>query len=168
MEQMKKFDIRYFEEHYQDGGCSFEEDGMTVSMMENEDSYEIHYTPKSPSKLICTRQLFYPDTLTLMREGQFLKHGGELIGKWVTYDKFGDVIEEIDEDEGWKYTWKDIEAILLREGYRLETINGIEKKVEEETVFLWIVSFGLGMSNGVLTYHGNTGRLLWSEEEFSA
>lgn len=160
-----RFDLKYFEKHYSDGVCKRDRGVAVESMYEWDDYYEIQSIPKSDVE-VCSQKLFFSDTLRIMKEGCFLKHGGLKIGKWRSYDKAGKLVEETNEDEGWNITWKELEPKLLEMKIRPNTIMEIEREVLEEDIHIWRVSVFLSLSAFVvLTFSGETGEFLFSEVE---
>ena len=163
---MSRFNLMFFEEHYNNGVCKRELELDNEFAYEWDDYYEIQITPKSDNNKVCTQKLYYPDTLEVMKEGYFLKHGGLKIGKWRSYDKTGKLIEEIDEDEGWVVTWEELEPRLLDMKIRPNSIIRIERQVLEEDIYIWRITLRLSLSSMVvLTFSGKTGELLFSDVE---
>lgn len=163
---MSRFNLMFFEEHYNNGVCKRELELDNEFAYEWDDYYEIQITPKSDNNKVCTQKLYYPDTLEVMKEGYFLKHGGLKIGKWRCYDKAGKLIEETNEDEGWTITWKELEPRLLEMKIRPDTIMEIEREVMDEDIHIWRVSVFLSLSAFVvLAFSGETGEFLFSDVE---
>lgn len=129
---MKKFDIYFFENHASsDGKCVCEEDGNRVVWYEDKDCYGKQIVPLG-SDMVCTQVNFYPDTLTVMREGQYLKDWHEPIGIWKTYDRDGMVTEETDADKGYPVKWEEMKRILLENSININGImRGWRQKTEE-------------------------------------
>ena len=130
---MEEFDILYYEENYKDGGCRFERDGHTFMMSESDDRYTIQVEPPFPD-MVCTIKQFFPDTLTLMIMGHYLKHGNCSIGVWTTYDRNGEVLEETDYEEGWNVGWEALLTTLVAEKVNFKNIVSIDRCIlNEET-----------------------------------
>ena len=102
---MEKFDLYFFEEHYDNGAAVLRrEDGEIVKMLEYDEEYVIYNIPASPN-MVCQVRAYYPDTLTLKEEGQFLKKGSTRIGVWKEYDEFGGIVAEHDTDADFPVSW---------------------------------------------------------------
>ena len=158
-----RFDLKYFEEHYSDGVCKRDMGDAVESMYEWDGYYEIQSIPKSDEE-VCSQRLFFPDTLGIMKEGCFLKHGGLKIGKWRSYDKAGKLVEETNEDEDWNITWKELEPRLLEMKIRLDTIIEIGREILDEDIYIWRISVQLSpIAEVLLTFSGDTGELLFSD-----
>ena len=129
---MEEFDIILFEENYHNGECRLEVEGNIITMSEWEDCYETLIEPASEYVMVCTQKLFYNDTFTLMREGNYLKLGGTKIGIWKEYDREGSLINEIDYDKDWGACWNDLLKQLALNEINLKTVVRISRCVEVE------------------------------------
>lgn len=130
MEEKEKFDIIFFEEHFANGRCRYEKNGCSVSVLELDDSYSVRSEPAFP-EMVCTNMTYFADTLTLKSEGQYLKNGGTKIGVWKSYDRFGELAEETDYEEGWNVDWKRLLPLLGEEGIDLDAIVSISRFFKE-------------------------------------
>ena len=167
---METFDIYWFEQNYSNGECCIENEEAIICMYEWNDSYSIQTEHASPD-MICSLKRFFADTLTLMEEGFYLKHGHVKIGVWKKYDRSGNVVDEKDYDEGWCITWEKLIPFIHQQGIKMGGIVKIlrdEKKKNEEDedsasnmVRTWVIG-QITMSDGVFEFHfdGDTGRLI--------
>ena len=80
--------------------------------------------------MVCSQKLFYADTLTLMSKGEYLKHGGTKIGKWELFDRSGNVVEEMNYEEGWDCSWELLFPTLVDKGINVKSIVNISRYVE--------------------------------------
>lgn len=126
---MEVFDLFAFENNYQDGKCCFERDGNTIVMSEQDQYYEMLIEPPYPM-MVCTQKLFYADTLTIMSKGEYLKYGGTKIGKWELFDRSGNVVEEMNYEEGWDCSWELLFPTLVDKGINVKSIVNINRYVE--------------------------------------
>ena len=94
---MNTFDIFFFENHSTNGKYICQEDGNYVVWYECADGYGKQIVPMG-ADMVCTQIKFYPDTLTIASDGQYLKDWHEPIGVWKTYDREGQVTEMKDQD----------------------------------------------------------------------
>ena len=164
---MEKFDILYFEEHFKEGICVFENDDMVVSMYEWDDSYSIQSEQPSPS-MLCSMKRYFVDTLSLKEEGLYLKKGFTKIGVWKNYDIDGNVVDTIDYDYGWNITWKKLVPIILEQGIKLGGIISITRQELNneagesiEAKRIWIIR-QITFSDGKFEFcfDGDSGRLI--------
>ena len=128
---MVKFDLFFFEQHFDKGLCRVKSDTEVVVMYEKEDSYVIQTEPISETDMVCSMKSFYSDSLTLMTEGKYLKNGETEIGIWKTYNRFGEIIEEIDYEEGWNTHWEDLLQLMQKINIDYRNIVNISRYVEE-------------------------------------
>lgn len=166
MNEKDKFDIMFFEAHYKDGECRFEKDGCSVCIQEWDDSYSVQTDPPYPD-MVCELKTYYADTLTLMSEGKYLKLGNTRIGVWRDYDRFGEIEEETDYDEGWAMTWEKFQPFMMAGTPDLKRVVGIHRQVSEsdgKTERYWLISMLLNPRVTMIdTYDGDTGEKLWSK-----
>lgn len=128
---MEEFDIQYYEEHFKDGSCRFEHDGLMTIMSEIDDRYIVQIEPPFPD-MVCTMKHYYPDTLTLMTVGHYLKEGNCRIGVWTTYDRSGEVLEETDYEQNWNVSWEALLPVLIAEKINFKSIVGIDRCILNE------------------------------------
>lgn len=121
---MEKFDLFLYEQNFQGDACIIEEQGATMSMYEEEEEYVVRIDREMPC-MVSTVKTYYADTLTLKTVGDCLKQGDTKIGVWKTYDEFGELIEEIDYDEGWKINWEQLQPILLADRIDFKSIANL-------------------------------------------
>ena len=163
---MEKFDLYFFEEHYDNGAAVLRrEDGETVKMVEFDDEYVTYNIPVSPD-MVCQVRLYYPSTLTLKEEGHFLKKGGTRIGVWKKYDEFGGIVAEHDTDADFPVSWDQMAQRLREEKISLQEVTSIGRGKTREGVAEW--RFTLCPAPKVLeTVHFDavTGILLKREKE---
>ena len=69
---MSTFDIFFFENHSTNGKYICQEDGNYVVWYECADGYGKQIVPMG-ADMVCTQIKFYPDTLTIASDGQYLK-----------------------------------------------------------------------------------------------
>ena len=129
--EMEEFDIQYYEEHFKDGGCRLELDGLMTIMSEIDDRYIVQIEPPFPD-MVCTMKHYYPDTLTLMTVGHYLKEGNCRIGVWTTYDRLGEVTEETDYEQNWNVSWEALLPVLVAEKINFKSIVGIDRCILNE------------------------------------
>lgn len=134
--KIEKFDIFSFERHYRNGVSTFNIDGATVTMFEDEDEYVARIDSGMPC-MVNTIKVFDSETLALKNQGDCLARGNTKIGVWRTYDQFGEIIEEIDYDEGWKIGWEQLRPILISDQIDFKRITTIYRvpdrdELEEE------------------------------------
>ena len=121
---MEQFDLMFFESHFQDGKCIIEKDGFTVSIHEYTQYYSVCNEPPMP-EMECQEMLYFADTLSLMAEGHYLKFGHTRIGVWKTYDRYGDLTEETDYEQGFNISWEKMVPILQGNQIDLNTVVSI-------------------------------------------
>lgn len=128
---MKTFDIFFFENHSTNGKYICQEDGRYVVWYECDDGYGKQIVPMGPD-MVCTQIKYYPDTLTIKSEGQYLKDWHEPIGVWKTYDPEGNVIEEKDSDADYPVKWVQMKQILEEHHINVDDImRGWRQKPNE-------------------------------------
>ncbi len=125
---MEKFDLMYYEEHYDKGYCKTEDEEKVVLMYENKDTYIIQSEPKG-SDLVCHLKVFDAVSLALMTEGDYLKYGNMDIGVWKTFDVLGTIIKETDNEEGWNMHWEDVMQLIQENSIDINTIINISRYI---------------------------------------
>ena len=111
----EKFDIRFFEDHFQQGQCRIKTGEGLVTIMETDDGYSVVTEPDFPN-MVCDIKIYFADTLTLKQHGLFLKKGSTRIGVWTTFDRQGDVVDETDYEVGWNIHWDQLCKLIEAEG----------------------------------------------------
>ncbi len=128
---MEKFDLYFYEKHYEKGLCRVVNDSDVVLMYEKKDAYVIQSEPINKTDMVCSMKTFYADSLSLMTEGKYLKNGGTEIGEWKTYNNFGELIDLIDYEEGWNSHWEDILKLMGDNNIDLNQIINISRYIDE-------------------------------------
>lgn len=128
---MEKFDLFFFEEHYDNGLCRIDNGVETLKLFESDDAYVMISEPKKTTEMVCALKTYYSDTLTLKMEGKYLKNGDTEIGVWKTYDRFGGIIEETDYEEGWNTHWEDLLQLMQEQKIDLQAILNISRYINE-------------------------------------
>ena len=130
---MEKFDLFLFEENFHDGVSTIEEEGSTMSMYEDDDEYTVRIDREMPC-MVSTVKTYYADTLTLKTEGDCISCGTAKIGKWKTYDPEGELVDEVDYDEGWKINWEQLQPILIADKIDFKRILNICRVPDKDDV----------------------------------
>lgn len=125
---MEKFDLLYYEEHYDKGYCKTEDEEKVVLMYENNDSYILQSEPKG-SDLVCRLKVFDADSLELIMDGNYLKYGNVEIGVWETFDDRGNLIQKTDNEEGWNMHWEDVMQLIQENSIDINTIINISRYI---------------------------------------
>lgn len=163
---MEKFNLYFFEEHYDNGAAVLrKEDGETVKMLEYDEEYVTYNIPAFPD-MVCRVRLYYHDTLTLKEEGWLLKKGGTRIGVWKEYDEFGGIVAEHDTDADFPVSWEQMAQRLREEKISLQEVTSIGRGKTREGIAEW--RFTLCPAPKVLeTVHFDavTGALLQREKQ---
>ncbi len=140
--------------------------------------FERRYISQSPgyAEQIFEKQ-FYFNITKIFFENYFIKqkgihfNNGSQYGIWYEFDEKGNLIKEINTDEGYEFGWQ--EVIAYCEKKEIELTKGYEKggyqteilKQEENDKKVWVISY---LVSPVLicreTLDGVTGKLLNSEE----
>ena len=121
-----RFDIMFFEEHCRKSMCSFDLNDNTVLMKEFDCYYQVQTEP-SGTDMVCELKKYYPDTLTLMEKGNYLKLGGTKIGKWMKFDPDGVATECVDYERYCKIGWDKMLPILEKNRLDLHSIVNIAR-----------------------------------------
>ena len=128
---MNTFDIFFFENHSTNGKYICQEDGNYVVWYECADGYGKQIVPMG-ADMVCTQIKFYPDTMTIASEGQYLKDWHEPIGVWKTYDREGQLTNEDDRDVDYPVKWNQMKQILEGNHVNLDDImRGWRQKPQE-------------------------------------
>lgn len=165
-----KFDIMLYESLYAKGQCRFKKDGSSVCIQEWDDYYSVQTDPPFPD-MVCELKTYYADTLTLRDTGKYLKKGNVRIGVWKNYDRWGNIENETDYDEGWAMNWDRFAPVLSEQTLDMKRIIGIHQSVTEVDGKMkrqWIISSLV--SNRITLkdyYDGETGNKLMSKAEIS-
>ena len=163
---MEKFDLYFFEEHYDDGAAVLRrEDGEIVKMVEYDKEYVTYNIPANPD-MVCRVRLYYHDTLTLKEEGWLLKKGGTHIGVWKEYDEFGGIVAEHDTDADFPVSWNQMAQRLREEKISLQEVTQIARNKTKEGLPEW--RFILCHRPGVIEnvrFDAVTGALLQREKQ---
>lgn len=130
---MEKFDLFLYEQNFRDDACIIKGQGATMSMYEEEEEYVVRIDREMPC-MVSTVKTYYADTLNLKTIGDCLKQGDTKIGVWKTYDEFGELIEEIDYDEGWKINWEQLQPILLADRIDFKRIANLCRIPDKDDV----------------------------------
>lgn len=132
-----RFDVISYERHYHDGACILKEGDNIVCLSETDEAYIKQVYPPDP-KTVATQTSYYPDTLTVSGKGQFLKDWNIEIGVWKTYDRYGEVLEEIDKDKHYPVSWDEMRAHFLENDIRINDIRIIRRTQNPNTgQYLW-------------------------------
>ncbi len=114
-------------------------------------------------------KLFYSDG-NIKEKGLYFNNGSQY-GIWYEFDEKGNLVKEINTDEGYSFGWKEVIAycekkeIELTEGYERGGYQTEILKQEKSGKKVWVISYLL---SPVLickeTLDGITGKLIDSEE----
>lgn len=157
---MEPFDIYQFEQGYSNGRCEIREEHRTLVLFERKDYYGKLILPDAP-EMVGRQITYFPDTLTVQCEGEFLKGYNVQIGIWTTYDRFGEVVREDNMDKGYAITWNELRGILLAEGIRFNEVQHLYRQNNEDNKAVWlaIVKHADGTMESV-TVDGQSGEIL--------
>lgn len=161
MDMTDKFDVFAFEQNYSEGKCLFKVGNNTICMFETDKEYGKQVIPDDPAT-VGTQTLYFPDTLTVSCEGQFIKEFDIQIGVWRMYDKFGDLIMEKNMDEHYPVSWEDMQKHFLENDIHLEDIRRLNRALNRENNrYVWILV--LNAPSGVMDiahFDAETGALI--------
>lgn len=117
-----------------------------------------------------TMKLFYNNG-SISKKGNLFNNGSEY-GIWYEFNEEGKLIKEINTDEGYTFSWKEIIAYCIDK--KIELIKGVPKggfntsiyKRELEGKKVWVISYLLPVGDTVkeITLDGETGKEIKQRE----
>lgn len=159
-----KFDIAYYMTHEQAGIACYREGQNTICLFKYIDMYVKQIEPDFPD-MVCTKVLYYEDTLGVKETGHCLKHGYIKIGVWEYFNKDGTISHKEDLDEHFPVNWEQLEQILKDKDISLLTADSIFRYYDEEKdEATWSIILKLPMEKGQLyVFDARTGEIINEE-----
>jgi len=123
-----------------------------------------------------TRKIIYPNSLiqtyiefskvgTIMKKGDFYSNDFNE-GIWETYNENGEVIETIDYNRNFKFTWKDVQNFCLKKEIDIKLYSTSIAKDKEDELVVWKVMWLHNPSEfKIFVLNGTNGNVI--REEFS-
>ncbi|MCF6351030.1 MAG: hypothetical protein L3J23_08405 [Flavobacteriaceae bacterium] len=154
------FDIEKFEKNKVDGEYYFTlEDSTTVRQIESENEYIEYIMPSKPNLLEIYKQYYKSGEI----QRYIISFPKDFLVLKKNYDKTGKLIEEIDYDKPFKFTFEQLVALLKKEKDTIDLYDkftSITRGVVKEGIF-WEVEYKI-QKNRVeeITIDGITGEIL--------
>lgn len=160
----KKFDIAYYMTHENAGIACYQEDQNTICLFKYIDTYVKQIEPVFPN-MVCTKVLYYEDTLGVKETGHYLKHGNINIGIWEYYNKDETLNHTENKDKHFPVTWEQLEQIIKDNDIPMLTVDSIFRYYDKEKdKATWSIIIKLSMEEGQLyVFDANTGEIINKE-----
>lgn len=134
--EIERFDLLYYENHYQDGRCTMKVEDAVMCLSESTDKYIMELVPDDHNPL-CKRKVFDAATLCLASEGMYLAKSILKVGVWKDYDTDGNVVNQTDYDVDYPLKWEQVASILKAEGVGYDDIKVIHRSVNQDRKPQW-------------------------------
>jgi hypothetical protein len=168
MDTIYKFDINKFKLNVTDNRESYEfinERGDKVQQFMSGDIYVEYIYPQDSLFIIYSE---YYNNGVIKERGERYYQGRWKKGIWKYYDQGGELIESIDEDISFKYTWEDVLSFTKKNSIDIYDYNTRIIRIHEDGKF-WIImwhdiSDGIDKIAKTIYIDGDTGKVISKKE----